>query len=78
MLTAAENASIDPLLLRSLLNEDAFCPAEPVSLEQAGISDTLVESLLCKQLAVSGSLTGRALAREICLQFSMDPGLPNH
>jgi predicted ATPase with chaperone activity len=71
MLTTAENATIDPHLLRSLLNEDAFYPAEPVSLEQAGISDTLVESLLCKQLAVSGSMTGRALAREICLQFGI-------
>lgn len=71
MLTAAENASIDPGLLHSLLTEDAFYPAEPVSLEQAGVSETLVESLLCKQLAVSGSLTGRALSREICLQFGI-------
>jgi hypothetical protein len=65
MLSAVENSSIDAGLLRSLMTEDAFCPAEPVSLEQAGISETLVEGLLCKQLAVSGSLTGRALAREV-------------
>ncbi|MDB5388050.1 MAG: hypothetical protein JWM11_3696 [Planctomycetaceae bacterium] len=71
MLTAVEDTSIDPNLLRSLLTEETFYPAEPVSLEQAGISDTLVEALLCKQLAVSGSLTGRALSREVCLQFSI-------
>ena len=69
MQTTVDKASIDPHLLRSLLTEDSFCPVEPVSLEQAGITEALVESLLCKQLAVSGSLTGRALAKEVSLQF---------
>ena len=71
MPSVAEETSIDPHLLRSLLTEDAFCPVEPISLEQSGLSESLIESLLCKQLAVSGSLTGRTLAREVCLQFGI-------
>ena len=71
MLATSETGSIDPHLLRELLTEDSFCPVEPASLEQSGLNETLVESLLCKQLAVCGSVTGRILAREICLPFGI-------
>ena len=68
---AAENATIDPALLRSLLTDAAFFPVEPASLEETGLSDTLVQSLLCKQLAVSGNATGRGLAGSVCLPFGI-------
>lgn len=71
MVTAENAAPIDAELVRSLLAEESFCPVEPESLEQAGLNETLVESLLCKQLVVSGSLTGRALSKEICLPFGI-------
>src|SRR5207248_2214755 len=44
MITATENATIDPELLRSLLTDAAFFPVEPSSLEETGLSDTLVQS----------------------------------
>lgn len=69
--TAPETCSIDAELVRSLLAEDAFFPVEPESLEQAGLNETVVESLICKQLMISGSLTGRALAKEVCMPFGI-------
>ena len=72
MSTAVEqSATIDPELIRSLLTEETFFPTEPTSLEQTGLSEIFVSQLLCKQLAVSGSATGRTLANEICLPFSI-------
>ena len=71
MTTATENATIDPALLRSLLTDSAFFPVEPASLEETGLSETLVQSLLCKQLAVAGNATGRGLAGSVCLPFGI-------
>jgi len=74
MSTTSETAapiSIDPNLLRTLLTDDMFCPAEPATLEQAGLSESLIEGLLCKHLAVCGSATGRSLSQAICLPFSL-------
>ena len=71
MTTATENATIDPELLRSLLTDAAFFPIEPASLEETGISETLVHALLCKQLAVAGNATGRGLAGSVCLPFGI-------
>ena len=71
MTTATENATIDPELLRSLLTDAAFFPVEPASLEETGLSETLVQSLLCKRLAVAGNATGRGLAGSVCLPFGI-------
>ena len=71
MTTATENATIDPALLRSLLTDSAFFPVEPASLEETGLSETLVQSLLCKQLSVAGNATGRGLAGSVCLPFGI-------
>lgn len=73
MMTAHEHetTTIDPSLLRTLLEDDAFHPTEPSTLEETGLSETLVESLICKQLAMFGNSTGRSLANEICLPFSV-------
>src|SRR5437879_5862110 len=71
MTTTADNTTIDPLLLRALLTDAAFFPVEPTSLEETGLSETFVSGLLCKQLAVAGNMTGRALAASVCLPFGI-------
>ena len=57
--------------MRSLLTDAAFFPVEPASLEETGLSETLVQSLLCKRLAVAGNATGRGLAGSVCLPFGI-------
>jgi len=58
-------------LLASLLSDDAFRPAEPHSLEEAGLPTSLVESLICKNLSLTGTSSGRALADALCLPFGL-------
>ena len=62
---------IDPELVVSLLTDEAFRPAEPANLEDTGLSETLVESLICKRLAVCGSASGREVAKDVCLPFTI-------
>src|SRR5438132_3314193 len=56
-------------LIATLLGEKGFQPLEAHNLEQAGISETLVESLICKHLKVLGNASGHGLAECICLPF---------
>jgi predicted ATPase with chaperone activity len=56
-------------LIATLLGEKGFQPLEAQNLEQAGISETLVESLICKHLKVLGNASGHGLAECICLPF---------
>ncbi|MFO0844997.1 MAG: ATPase [Gemmataceae bacterium] len=55
----------------ALLTGDAFQPAQPSSLEEAGLSEGLVESLLCKRLLAVGKESGRALAEHVCLSYGL-------
>ena len=66
-----ETMSDTPSLIANLLGEDNFQPAEPRSLEQAGLSDSLIESLICKHVKALGSASGRALAEYLCLPFGI-------
>jgi predicted ATPase with chaperone activity len=54
-------------LVSALLAERTFQPLEPRSLEEAGLSDTLVDALICKHLAGVGSEPGRTVAEHLCL-----------
>lgn len=54
-------------LVSALLSESAFQPARPRSLEETGLSESLVEGLVCKHLLVVGSDSGRAIADHLCL-----------
>lgn len=58
-------------LLATLLSDEAFRPAEPRSLEDAGLPTSLVESLICKYLSLVGTASGRAIADQICLPFGL-------
>jgi predicted ATPase with chaperone activity len=55
--------------LSAILSAESFRPEQPRTLEEAGLTEALVEGLICKQLAQSGSASGRTLAEHICLSF---------
>lgn len=57
--------------LSALLAGDIFQPSQPRSLQEAGLGDTLIESLICKRLLVVGRETGRTLAENLCLSFGL-------
>ena len=56
-------------LLKALGLDQSFRPAEPKSLEETGLSETLVESLIVKFLLAIGSDSGRTLSDRLCLPF---------
>jgi predicted ATPase with chaperone activity len=55
----------------ALLAGERFVPAEPRSLEEAGLPEGMVEGLVCKHLASVGAASGRAIAKELCLSFTL-------
>jgi predicted ATPase with chaperone activity len=57
--------------ISSLFGIEGFKPAEPRNLEETGLSEALLESLICKQLAAVGSATGRDLSEYLCLPFGV-------
>ncbi len=61
-------------VLAAVLSDEGFFPAEPRSLEETGLTISLVESLIAKQLSTIGTASGRALADAVCLPFGvLDP-----
>jgi predicted ATPase with chaperone activity len=56
-------------LIAALLADGGFQPLEAQTLQQAGLSETLVEALICKHLKLLGQATGRGLAECLCLPF---------
>jgi predicted ATPase with chaperone activity len=57
--------------ISALLASDSFQPQEPANLEESGLSESLVEALICKQLAAVGMASGRMLSEHICLPFGI-------
>jgi predicted ATPase with chaperone activity len=62
-------------LLASILSEETFHPAEPRSLEEAGLPASLIESLVCKYLTIVGTTSGRAMSDYLCLPFGALEGV---
>ena len=71
----AESLEYTGTLLEGVLSEEGFRPAPPQSLEETGLSATLIESLISKYLAGAGTSSGRNLAEQICLPFGVLEGL---
>src|SRR5207248_10607765 len=46
-------------LIATLLGDNGFQPLEAQTLEQAGLNEALVDSLICKHLNVLGNAAGR-------------------
>lgn len=57
--------------LPSILHDDHYWPAEPTSLEDTGLSESLVESILCQVLLAAGTLSGRRIAELVGLPFGI-------
>ena len=55
--------------LPAVLNEDAFWPFEPKSLEESGISEGVLESLVLQIFLSVGTITGRGLTDRVKLPF---------
>ena len=53
--TETQTQTTPGFLLASLLGEESFYPAEPRSLGETGLPESLVEGLICKYLAVVGT-----------------------
>lgn len=49
--------------------DEAFWPAEPRSIEETGLTDSLIESLVCQVLQLSGTASGRRIAERTGLPF---------
>ncbi|MCA9062680.1 MAG: AAA family ATPase [Planctomycetaceae bacterium] len=56
-------------LLHALLTGESFWPADPRSLSDLGLSDPLLESLICRLMLTAGNMTGRSIAAETCVSF---------
>ena len=58
------------------MNREVYLPGPPLSLADSGLNESLVDSLICKQLLVTGRSSGRSIADHLCLPFGiMEPRL---
>jgi hypothetical protein len=57
--------------LPGVLQGDPYWPAEPTSLDDSGLSPTVVESILCQVLMSVGTQSGRKLSEHIGLPFGI-------
>ncbi len=55
--------------LASLLSDDVFWPVPPKTTAETGLCDSMLESLVCKQLLTVGTGSGRNIASQMCLPF---------
>lgn len=70
-MTVIDTQEIDHGLLTSLLADETFWPAEPKTLAETGLEESLVESLVCKHLLVGGTCSGRKLSAQLALPFQI-------
>lgn len=66
-----DTTQIEPSLLSTLLSEENFWPTPPRSLDETGLTESYVESLVCKYLASTGTSSGRNISEHICLPFGI-------
>jgi predicted ATPase with chaperone activity len=62
---------VDAELLAQLTSSDTFCPPEPKTIAETGLSEQFIEALLCRHLAMIGGNSGRRLAAAICLPLRL-------
>lgn len=58
-------------LLAALGLEENFRPSEPKSIAETGLSETLIETLICKFVLAIGSDSGRGIAEKLRLPFGI-------
>lgn len=66
-----ETLEIEGDLLATLMADEAFRPTEPRSLQETGLTAALVESLILKYIALTGTSSGRNICEQLCLPFGI-------
>jgi len=66
---SSETSSLNGDALPAILNDDAFWPVEPKTLEESGVPEMILESLILQSFLSSGTLSGRALTERVRLPF---------
>jgi predicted ATPase with chaperone activity len=68
----SENTSgLGKSLLAAIMMDESYRPIEPTTVLDAGVPASLIEGLLLKRLLVVGQSSGRQLANDICLSFTI-------
>ena len=66
-----ETLEIEGDLLATLLADEAFWPSDPRSLKETGLPAALVEALILKYIAITGTSSGRSISEQLCLPFGV-------
>ncbi len=74
MTASSSDSDVALDLLPAIWGSEGFTPREPGNLEEAGLTEALVESLITKHLATVGVASGRALAEALCLPLGILDG----
>jgi len=68
---ATDTQAADQTWLRAFISDDRYWPAEPKSFEETGLTGSMIESLVCKELAIAGTASGRKLSENMALPFRL-------
>lgn len=74
-MAATDTQALDSSLLATLFAEEAYYPSPPRTIEDTGLSEPFVESLLVKYLNLVGTSSGQNIADFVCLPFPAIDGL---
>lgn len=66
-----QSFEVNAELLAQLLSSDTFCPPEPQTIAETGLTEQFIEALLCRHLGVIGGNSGRRLAAAVCLPLKL-------
>ena len=64
-----DTSSLGGNALPAVLNEDAFWPFEPKTLEDCGVSEMVLESLILQTFLALGTATGRGMTERVRIPF---------
>ena len=70
-----DTLNLEDGLLGTFLADQTFWPSEPRNLADTGLSDMMIESLVCKCLSSTGTKSGRAIAEHLCLPYRLLEGV---
>lgn len=70
-MTALETPTAPGSFLASILSDDSFRPAEPKTIEETGLTASLIETLMLKYVMLIGSASGRQIADQVCVPFNI-------
>ena len=65
------SASLSNSLLATIMADESFRPNEPSSLSDTGLPIAMIEALIVKRLSNIGVSSGRQLANDLCLPFTI-------